>query len=94
MSATLEEGARIAEAELVDVLLCQEVELRLATLRGRICAAGKAKLPHSRAVMGPPFVPALDFLRDAVRSLAVAAAAEAAAAAAAAATKRRRLAAL
>jgi hypothetical protein len=69
---TCTEEERI-EADRVDWLLCQEIELRLAALRDRICTAGQAKLPHSRAVMGPPFVPALDFLRDAVCSLAAAA---------------------
>ena len=67
--------------------LCIGVAARLAALRDRILAAGKAALPPSRAVMGPPFVPALDFLRrlvlDAVEPAAAAAAAEIAAAAAA-----------
>ena len=59
---------------------CSAVAERLAVLRDRILAAGKAALPPSRAVMGPPFVPALDFLRrlvlDAVEPAAAAAAAE------------------
>ena len=67
--------------------LCIGVAARLAALRDRILAAGKAALPPSRAVMGPPFVPALDFLRrlvlDAAEPAAAAAAAEIAAAAAA-----------
>jgi hypothetical protein len=68
-AAAAAEEARAEEAR-VNVLVCQEVELRLAALRDRIRAAGTAKLPHSRAAMGPPFVPALDFLRHAVCSLA------------------------
>eukprot|EP00291_Cryptomonas_curvata_P007944 CAMPEP_0172181610 /NCGR_PEP_ID=MMETSP1050-20130122/17920_1 /TAXON_ID=233186 /ORGANISM="Cryptomonas curvata, Strain CCAP979/52" /LENGTH=114 /DNA_ID=CAMNT_0012854925 /DNA_START=379 /DNA_END=720 /DNA_ORIENTATION=- len=35
---------------------------RLAALRDRISAAGAAVLPPSCAAMGPPFLPALDFL--------------------------------
>ena len=62
---------------------CSAVAERLAVLRDRILAAGKAALPPSRAVMGPPFVPALDFLRrlvlDAAEPAAAAAAAEIAA---------------
>jgi hypothetical protein len=46
--------------------ICRGVLLRLAALRDRIRAAGRAVLPPSRAVMGPPFVPALDFLRGLV----------------------------
>ena len=63
--------------------ICNGVAARLAALRDRILAAGKAALPPSRAVMGPPFVPALDFLRrlvlDAAEPAAAAAAAEIAA---------------
>ncbi len=46
--------------------ICRAVQLRLAALRDRIRAAGTAVLPPSRAVMGPPFVPALEFLRQLV----------------------------
>ena len=44
-------------------LLSASVADRLSALRDRIRADGRATLPPSRAVMGPPFVPALDFLR-------------------------------
>ena len=41
-----------------------EVAGRLKALCDRIRSRGKASLPTSRAVMGPSFVPALDFLRS------------------------------
>ena len=46
--------------------LCGGVAARLAALRDRIRASGSVVLPPSRAVMGPPFVPALEFLRGLV----------------------------
>ena len=53
-------------ASPVDRHLCVCVAARLAALRDRIRACGSAVLPPSRAVMGPPFVPALEFLRGLV----------------------------
>jgi hypothetical protein len=46
--------------------ICRSVLLRLAVLRDRISEAGEAVLPPSCAIMGPPFVPALDFLHSLV----------------------------
>ena len=46
--------------------LCAGVAARLAALRDRIRATGTALLPPSRAVLGPPFIPALDLLRSLV----------------------------
>jgi hypothetical protein len=43
--------------------LCGGVAALLATLRDCILTNGTAVLPPSRAAMGPPFVPALDYLR-------------------------------
>jgi hypothetical protein len=56
-------------------LLCAGIQSRLATLRERIHASGKAVLRPSNAIMGPPFAPALDFLRDVVREVSASAAA-------------------
>ncbi len=51
---------------------CGGVATRLAALRDRIRANGTAVLPPSRAAMGPPFVPALDYLRRLVLDAAAA----------------------
>jgi hypothetical protein len=53
-------------SNVVDQHLCICVAARLAALRDRIRANGTAVLPPSRAAMGPPFVPALDYLRGLV----------------------------
>ena len=52
--------------------LCSGVAARLAALCDHIRLNGTAVLPPSRAVMGPPFVPALQFLRGLVLQAAAA----------------------
>ena len=56
-------------------LLCAGILSRLATLRERIHAYGKAVLRPSNAIMGPPFAPALDYLQGLVREISLSAAA-------------------
>ena len=51
----------------VDAALCSGVLDRLEMFSNRIRSSGKAILPPSKAVMGPPFAPALDFLREVIR---------------------------
>jgi hypothetical protein len=55
-------------------LLCAGILARLAALRERIQASGRAVLRPSNAIMGRPFVPALDFLRRVVSDVAAPAA--------------------
>ncbi len=54
-------------------LLYAGIQSRLAALRDRIHASGKAVLRPSNAIMGPPFAPALAFLRGVVRDVAASA---------------------
>jgi hypothetical protein len=67
--------------------ICRSILLRLSVLRDRISAAGEAILPPSRAIMGPPFVHALDFLHSLVLSAAASSAAAGAALGAASAAE-------
>lgn len=55
----------------LDADLSSSVLERLEMFGSRIRAAGKATLVPSRAVMGPPFAPALDFLRGVVRDAVI-----------------------
>ena len=48
------------------------IQARLDALSQRIRTSGRASLPPSKAVMGPPFAPALDFLRGILRDIAAA----------------------
>ena len=50
--------------------LCGGVAARLASLRDRIKTSGSAILQPSTAIMGAPFIPALDFLRTLVLDVA------------------------
>jgi hypothetical protein len=85
-SRTVSKASDLVEAEglscnLSDIqlhehrLLCAGIQSRLAALRERILASGKAVLRPSNAIMGPPFAPALDFLRNVVREVSASAAA-------------------
>jgi hypothetical protein len=51
-------------------LLCAGIQSRLASLRERINASGKAVLRPSSAIMDQSFAPALDYLRGVVRDFA------------------------
>jgi hypothetical protein len=77
--------ARPAQGGCSDFALCEGVYARLRALSDRIHASGRAPMLPSTAVMGREFLPALRFLRAAVRDAAAAGLRAAAAAAAAAA---------
>jgi hypothetical protein len=49
--------------------VCRGVRSRLTALRNRIRSHGKAVLPPSALVMGEGFIPALDFLSEAVQEV-------------------------
>jgi hypothetical protein len=58
---------------LLDPALCAQVHQRLQLLRDRLATSGRAPLLPSTSIMGPPFLPALQFLvtatADVLRSI-------------------------
>jgi hypothetical protein len=53
--------------QLLDNQLCRSVQSKLSSLSSRITRLGRAILPPSTNIMGKQFVPALDFLHNALQ---------------------------